>query len=159
GAFRRDSKLSTLSAILHREPKPVSEIVDSLPSEVEQLIERCLRKDPARRWQHTSDLKVVLEDLKEQSESGKLRGGTPVAPAGRARHWWLAAAGIAIMALGLAVAWYVGHSKGSGSAEPMTAVPLTAYPGEEDFPTFSPDGTLIAFSWNKDGNTDIYVKV
>ena len=41
----------------------------------------------------------------------------------------------------------------------MTAVPLTAYPGEEDSPTFSPDGTLIAFSWNKDGNKDIYVKV
>jgi len=32
-----------------------------------------LRKDPQRRWQSMSDLKVVLLDLKEDSESGKLR--------------------------------------------------------------------------------------
>src|SRR5262249_5732586 len=37
-AFHGDSKLSTLSAILHREPKPACEVVASLPREVEHLI-------------------------------------------------------------------------------------------------------------------------
>ena len=157
-AFQGDSKLSTLSAILHREPKPVCEIIVSLPPEVEHLVRRCLRKEPARRWQHMSDLKVALDDVKEQSESRKLGASIPAAPTRRTRRWWLAAA-IASIALGFAAVWYVGHSRGSGSVEPMTAVPLTAYPGEEDSPTFSPDGTLIAFSWNRDGNKDIYVKV
>ena len=157
-AFHGDSKLSTLSAILHREPKPVCEIIVSVPPEVEHLVRRCLRKDPARRWQHMSDLKVALDDVKEQSESRKLGASIPAAPTRRTRRWWLAAA-IASIALGFAAVWYVGHSRGSGSVEPMTAVPLTAYPGEEDSPTFSPDGTLIAFSWNRDGNKDIYVKV
>ncbi len=34
-AFHGDSKLSTLSAILHRDPKPVCEILASVPPEVE----------------------------------------------------------------------------------------------------------------------------
>jgi Tol biopolymer transport system component len=40
-------------------------------------------------------------------------------------------------------------------------VPLTSYPGSQDDPSFSPDGTEIAFDWdgsNQD-NFDIYVKL
>ena len=38
-----------------------------------------------------------------------------------------------------------------------TAVKLTSHPGREWFPRFSPDGKLIAFTGDYDGNTDVYV--
>jgi Tol biopolymer transport system component len=40
------------------------------------------------------------------------------------------------------------------------AVPLTSYPGNESWPSFSPDGTQVAFDWDgeKQDNRDIYVK-
>ena len=38
-----------------------------------------------------------------------------------------------------------------------TAVRLTASPGEESFPRFSPDGTKIAYSASYDGNVDVFV--
>jgi Tol biopolymer transport system component/DNA-binding winged helix-turn-helix (wHTH) protein len=46
----------------------------------------------------------------------------------------------------------------------MTPVPFTAYPGLEICPTFSPDGSQIAFAWNGDPESgsksfDLYVKV
>ena len=33
-------------------------------------------------------------------------------------------------------------------ASSFTAIPLTAYPGREQQPSFSPDGSSVAFSWN-----------
>ena len=71
-AFQGDSKISTLSAILHKEPQPASEISPGVPLELEKIITRCLRKDPERRAQHMGDVKLALEELKEDSESGKL---------------------------------------------------------------------------------------
>ena len=38
-----------------------------------------------------------------------------------------------------------------------TAVRLTASPGEESFPRFSPDGSKVAFSASYDGNIDVFV--
>jgi hypothetical protein len=34
-----------------------------LPTELDKVILRCLRKDPARRIQTMADLKVALEDM------------------------------------------------------------------------------------------------
>ena len=71
-AFRGDSKMSTLAAILHKEPKPVSEVKEDVPHDLEKIINRCLRKDPSRRFQAMPDLKVALQELKEESDSGTL---------------------------------------------------------------------------------------
>jgi serine/threonine protein kinase len=83
-AFQGESKASTIAAILREEPKPLSQIVEGLPREVERVIKRCLRKDPAHRFQHMDDLKVALEELKEESDSGELAGAAAVG-AGLAR--------------------------------------------------------------------------
>ena len=72
-AFSGESNASTLAAVLHQEPKPLSTLAPDLPQEFERVVARCLRKDPARRWRHVSDLKVALEDLKEDSTSNAVR--------------------------------------------------------------------------------------
>ncbi len=38
-----------------------------------------------------------------------------------------------------------------------TASPIASPPGEQIFPRFSPDGSMLAFTGNYDGNRDIYV--
>jgi len=68
-AFHRDSKASTLGAVIHKEPEPLGA---EIPQELSRIIKRCLRKDPTRRFQHIDDVKVALEELKEESDSGKL---------------------------------------------------------------------------------------
>src|SRR5580700_6859116 len=71
-AFLGDSKLSTLASVLHSEPVPLGQLGQGIPRDVERIISRCLRKDPQRRWQSMADIKVALEDVMEELESGKL---------------------------------------------------------------------------------------
>ena len=70
--FEGANKISTLAAILHKEPPPLAEVAPHLPAELEIIISRCLRKDLDRRAQHAGDIKVALEELREDSASGKL---------------------------------------------------------------------------------------
>ena len=46
------------------------------------------------------------------------------------------------------------------STEPLRAVPLTTLPGVQRYPSFSPDGNHVAFTWTgpKQDNPDIYVQ-
>ena len=158
-AFHGDSRTSTLAAILTQEPKPLSQTIPDMPPELEKLIGRCLRKDRERRLQHAADLKVALLDLKEESDSGTVSGA---AARGRlkVRPWWTWAAVTAgVVVLAAAVWLAVGQSRSNQT--PLAVKPLTSYPGITGSPTFSPDGSQVAFSWNgeKQDNTDIYVKL
>jgi eukaryotic-like serine/threonine-protein kinase len=156
-AFRGDTKASTLAAILKDNPRPTSKLVDGLPREVERLISRCLRKEVNQRSQHMDDVKIALQELKEESDSGVL-GTAAVAKTKPRRLTWVlsVAAALVIATVG---AWLV-RSKNEVSEVPLVAVPLTSYPGNEDGASFSPDGTQVAFAWNgeKQDNWDIYVK-
>jgi|SRR5580658_30023 predicted ATPase/serine/threonine protein kinase len=59
-AFRRPTLALTLSAILHEEPKPISSLNPQVPPPLCWVIERCLAKEPEKRYFSTRDL---LRDL------------------------------------------------------------------------------------------------
>ena len=155
-AFRGETQADTLAAVLKAEPAPVSKFAKDVPRELERIIGRCLRKDPERRFQHISDLKVQLEELKEESDSGTLAEAAPSETRSRnLRRWWTAAALPAL----LGVAWMLRPSLEEPPG-PMIPVPLTSHPGFEGSPDFSPDGNQVVFAWTGEGkdNSDIYVK-
>ena len=78
-AFQGETPIDTLSAIMRDDPKPAGELRTGLPREIDRTIARCLRKEPGRRFQHMEDLKVALEELQEESDSGNL-AAAPSAP-------------------------------------------------------------------------------
>ena len=96
--FTGDTAMAILAAILNHEPAPVSDSGMPLPAQVERVVARCLRKDPARRWQTMSDLKVELQDLKEDSASGKLSAVLPTAPPRPRRAWVYVVAALVVAA-------------------------------------------------------------
>jgi Tol biopolymer transport system component/predicted Ser/Thr protein kinase len=158
-AFQGDSKMSTLAAILNQEPKSVREIARAVPHDLEKIIKRCLRKEPSRRSQSMADVKVALEELKEESDSGKL-AAAPASQRGRRRSLLWGAALLALLGAVAAAVWF-SRSHSGVPEEPLAAVPLTSYPGYEGEPSFSPDGNQVAFVWDgdKQDNRDIYVKL
>ena len=64
------------------------------------------------------------------------------------------------LAIGAAVSLYVFRLRPFSRA-PMRTSPLTSLPGQERYPSFSPDGNQIAFAWDggNGDNQDIYIKV
>ena len=105
-AFQGKTPLSTLSAILREEPKPASELTPAVPRDLEKIIQRCLRKDPERRYQSMKDVKIVLEELKEESDSGQLIA-VPQPQRNPRRRWMLAAVALlALLGAGGAALWW-----------------------------------------------------
>jgi len=68
-AFQKDNKTSTLAAILNQEPAPFGA---ETPRDLEKIIRRCLQKDLIRPFQNMADIKVALQELKEESDLSKL---------------------------------------------------------------------------------------
>jgi serine/threonine protein kinase len=155
-AFAGNSRAETFAAVLREQPKAPSEVTPGLPRDMEKLILRCLQKDPDRRFQHMVDVRVELQEIKEESES---RPTVSVVPARRSRLRWLAAGLAGALALS-AGGWLLWRSRGAEIPLPMV-VPLTSTPGWESAPTFSPDGNQVAFAWDrmKSDNWDIYIKM
>lgn len=147
-AFQGASPMETVAAILNQEPKPLPA---RIPAELAKVILRCLRKNPARRYQSMADLKVALEDLREES-----RAGPPMHRPSR-RLWMGAGFLFLLLVVGLFV-WQPWRAP--ESTEPLLAEALTTSPGQELYPSLSPDGDRVAFTWTgpKQDNTDIYVQ-
>ena len=157
-AFQGASKAAVLAGLLREEPKPLDKLVGDLPQELERAVTRCLRKDPRRRWQSMSDLRVVLQDSKEESESGKLTARTAAAPV-RRFSWqlWLALTSVIVaLAAGL---WTFLPRAPQGPAE-LQVTRLTYDSGITRYPAISPDGKLAAYASDRsdDRNLDIYVQ-
>ncbi len=154
-AFGRDSQMKTLAAVINEEPKPASSAGEAVPGELERVVSRCLRKDPQRRWQTMSDLKVALQDLKEDSESGRLLA--PATPRkGKGRLAWIAAGAIGVAALALIVKFVVLKPEGPVKYE---ITPLTFDSGFTAFPTLPKEGNLMVFASDRGGESlDLWVQ-
>ena len=65
-AFEGRSGISTLSSILRDDVRPIHEAAPDVPPLLEQIILRCLPKDPAARWQSMKEIEGVLITLQRQ---------------------------------------------------------------------------------------------
>jgi Tol biopolymer transport system component len=158
--FKGDSPVTVMAAVLQQEPVPLGEARAGVPPELARVVARCLRKDPARRVQSMADLKVALDELREDAESGRLTAVTPGAARHRRGGRVIVALGVLVIAaLGAAGYFAWRAARPAESTETPQPVPLTTYAGSESDPSFSPDGTQLAFRWSGEhqDNPDVYV--
>jgi len=158
-AFNGKSQLSVASAILGREPEPISATQPLTPPALEHIIQRALAKDPAERWQSASDVKG---ELKWVSEAGS-RVGTPALVGQHRPHrervaWGLAALFVLATAASLWRLWQLPEKK----SLVRTSVELGA-DATLDFRlgsavALSPDGTRMVFVDRGKGTSQLYVR-
>jgi serine/threonine protein kinase len=124
-AFHGDSGISTLTAVLRDETKPISEVAPDVPAALEEIINRCLRKDPEERWQSMSEVQAELTALKRQSDSGVLYKSQilppPVKPSSSKTPAAIAVA-IGIALAGAGGWWWTSHRSAPPAEVPPVAV-------------------------------------
>jgi len=155
-AFGGSSQAQLISQIMHGEP-----VFEKLaPAAFRRLVERCLAKDPAKRWQSASDLKLALENLEKKARSAHVTMDAFIATAKRRRLALIVAVvGSALVVAALGWTWWT-RNRPAQTIQNIKLIPLTSDPGVDQEPSLSPDGTQVAFSWNgpDQANFDIYVK-
>jgi Tol biopolymer transport system component len=144
-AFRGDSAIETMSAILKEDPPELSETNRNLPPALERLVRHCLEKSPQLRIQSARDLAYDLEALSGVSGTTIAR---PIAPAPSRKMAWLAAAVAGGFVL-LALAFFTGRRTAGTAAASIESVRyrrLTFRRGNVVFARFAPDGQNIVYS-------------
>jgi len=138
-AFAGKSQISVMSAILEKEPEPVSAVLPLTPPALDHLIQRAMAKDPEERWHSAADLKA---ELKWIAEGGSQVGVAETVYAGRMRWarlvWPLAALLLLAVICGGAV-WWFGARQTPRAMYFNSSVPFPA----NDI-ALSPDGRLLA---------------
>ena len=138
-AFEGKSQLSVASAILEKEPEPISAAKPMTPPALDHAIKKCLAKLPDERWQSASDL---ASELKWIGESGSQLGEARRFPA-RRRRWerasWLLAATFFLLAVAAGAAWWQASNRRPHPMYFYTSVPFAA----NDL-ALSPDGRTLA---------------
>lgn len=66
--FAAESAAMTISAIVTRDPAPVARFSREVPSELERIVSKALRKDREQRYQTARDLLIDLESLRRHLE-------------------------------------------------------------------------------------------
>jgi serine/threonine protein kinase len=157
-AFQRDSRMKTLAAVLNEEPRPASAVNESIPADAERILSRCLRKDPERRWQTASDLKVALQDLKEDSESGKLRAAERPVRRRKTKTLPLIAGSVLFLAVAALLLRLFVSNKDRRTEFETTR--LTYDSGMSTTPAISPDGKMVVYASDREGNQtlDLWVQ-
>ena len=166
-AFEGKSQLSVASAILEREPEPITQVRPSTPPAFGQAIRICLAKDPEDRWQSARDLAHALTASGEAGAAAGVAHGEATAAGarstGRERLLW----GAAVALLALALAWAAMKPGGGAIPGPerVTRTYIRPMPGTSFMLTdatgfvLSPDGSRLAYVGSTaDGRTALFVR-
>ena len=116
------------------------------------VVEKALEKDPAERYQSMRELVVDLRRLVRQTADGSRANPAAGSPA-PARG--LRALAVIVIAVALTVMAFVVWRSGRGTenGEPVVAVPLITLRGVQRYPSFSPDGNHVTFTWTGPSKT------
>jgi eukaryotic-like serine/threonine-protein kinase len=136
---------STIHRILNEQPLPLDQLEPGLPLRLQWIVEKCLQKDPAARYQHSSDL---LVDLRAASASSAESGPVLKKAAEGIGRTRLAIIVAVAFFCGIAVSWLL-KSMNQQKAQLSQLLEFDfSYKGQIrpwDGPAISPDGTMVVY--------------
>ena len=157
-AFEGKSQLSVASAILEKDPLPISNMQPTSPACLDYTVQRCLEKNPEDRFQTAHDVKLQLGWIVESAT----QSGPPALSGSRTRSKFgvTAIAVLALAVITLAVAVLTSRPQRrvlrANLLPPEGTIFETLY--RNGAPALSPDGTHVAFIAQKAGKNVLWLR-
>jgi eukaryotic-like serine/threonine-protein kinase len=144
-AFKADSAVETMSAILKTDPPRLADSRRDLPPDLERIVLHCLEKNPEERFQSAGDIAFNLESIGHSSSSSGF-----VAPtAASSTRWKIPAMALALVVAAAALVM-AGRTTVRLPGKPQFE-PLTFRRGSVPTARFAPDGRTVVYAANWEG--------
>jgi Tol biopolymer transport system component len=153
-AFRGDTSVETMNAILKEDPPELGTVDTALPPALDRIVRHCLEKNPDDRFQSARDLAFDLDSLSLTS------GRSPAVTAAPRRTNWLPwAVALALLAAGLAGGYWAG-TRLEPRQQPKFQR-LTFRHGMVRSARFAPDANTIVYTadWENAGTKTFSVRL
>lgn len=139
-AFQGNFNAEVLNAIVKNDPPAMPE---SVPPSLQQIVHRCLEKEPEQRFQSAKDLSFALRNANPGSATKTEILPVSTQPVKRSPWKWMAACGLML------AAGFVIHAIAFTPNYPDMAsykfIPFAIEAGAEQEPSWSPDGRTLAY--------------
>jgi len=158
-AFEAKSQAGLIAKILEMEPDPISKLQPTAPAALDRLIRKCLTKDPDERWQSSHDLKIELQWITENLQTGTTESVSPKSALAQYFGW----AAAALLAVVLAAQFMF---RPAGVNRELAPIRFSVSPPQHGTfsyygtsPTLSPNGRHLAFrATNAEGKTMLWIR-
>ncbi len=151
-AFEGKSQLSVFTAILEKDPEPITTSQPLAPPMLDRVVRACLAKDPADRFQSAHDVAMELRWLVESTQAG-VASAESAQSSPLFRKSWTAPLAALLLAF-IALAGFAGY-RWAKSSEPSLSLHAEIPPPDKfsfdttgdagGMPVLSPQGDKIAF--------------
>ena len=138
-AFEGQSQLSVVSAILEKEPAPISAVKPMTPPALDHAIRRCLAKDTEGRWQTARDLALELKWVSETETQFAAKGPGLSAPRAWQQTGWRVSALLLLALSVVSITWWIRARQHPSAMHFNSAI---AFPANDV--ALSPDGRILA---------------
>src|SRR6185503_7238387 len=131
--FRGKTTIDVRHAVLHDAPRPVSELrKEALPASLQQILDRCLAKEPRQRYQKMEELRDDLREVLREVSASETTGQpfTSVIPE-PARHLSVASP------MSRAMRWLKGKTRTESTSAPGMGTPTKPTIHETPFTTIA----------------------
>jgi Tol biopolymer transport system component len=154
------------ATLLNRANATVTDFGPALPAELQRIIGKALEQDCEIRYQSAADLRADLKRLKRDLDSGSLSQPTAPARFRKLLNGSILARPIvvgALLAIFATLSYLLWRPLSDNKTQPpdwgqASFMAITKQPGEELFPSLTPDGRSLVYASRAEGNWDIYLQ-
>jgi Tol biopolymer transport system component len=137
-AFSGQSQISVASAILEKDPDPITASRPLSPPALEYVVRNCLAKDPDGRFQTAHDVKLQLKWIMEGGSQALAAASVRAGRSRWQRAGWLLAAAFFVLMIAAGAAWWKASSAHLRPMYFFASVPFATH----DL-ALSPDGRVL----------------